>query len=183
MKPRTGNFALIGLILLSCAVANQKPVQASERYDQLVNRGEYSAAANYVIQRYGFAKNLRFGENLAIWDRLPEYIYSMTLPVGLIGIKPVHNLVVISKDSFLYDGKPSEGWLAALLGHELVHRGQPIVVRSTGNINEYWQAVSEFPAWFWMLNNAERLHLTEDQLAEVRAEVRSYRNTLKQHGD
>lgn len=166
-KPVLGMFLLFGLV--------QPPSFAETPFEEAVRSGNFSKALSIICKKYRMdCRKVQVERNMESWG------YNLDLFSGRI---------IISSQAFTFNGRsPSEGWAAAMVGHELVHRNQSKYVRSVANVREtlfkdyYWRAALELKAWGWMLENEKLFHFDESQLYEIDTAIHCYRSIMDLKG-
>jgi len=139
---------------------------ADPYYQKLIRNKDYQTAIAYVCKSYRLSST---DKNIyAKPKHTTGYAYTHSITNNItIGIKAFKHASC---------KEPYDGWLAAIVGHEIIHTTQSRIERYRGAmLDSRLNAQLELSAWGYMWANARRFKLTSKMKIEVDSQIEAYK--------
>jgi hypothetical protein len=143
----------------------------SPAYVAAVRSGDYQGAVRLVCQAFSLpCDGHSFDPDMSLTTDI-AYTNALTDQITL-GVKAF---------TYEYCDKPHDGWLAAVVGHEILHTTQ-------SRWDRYWAAKLgltaatarlELPAWQYMWDRRDQFHLTTRMRIDIDSQISAYEADLK----
>ncbi|PIP94207.1 MAG: hypothetical protein COW00_13340 [Bdellovibrio sp. CG12_big_fil_rev_8_21_14_0_65_39_13] len=158
---------IFALLFVSTSVYAQ-----DDSFDRLVKQKKYAEALKIVCHKFPInCKKVKIKKPGEL-----EEAYAVTANYT--------NSISLSESAFEYNGRPHEGWLAAIIGHENIHQEQSMYVRQVAGVqirflsNYYWEALLEYEAWAHMYIHSKRYQLSPDMLDEIKYNMDDFQSMI-----
>lgn len=171
-----GLFALVACGPAQDFVSKPQEVQKTE-FQKLVEERDFEGALDLVCKN----KSYKLKCNKISLD-IRDEDYS----TGNYAITDKFGYITVYESAFSFMGNASEGWLAAIIGHEMVHVKQGYFALTGAYVKSLWgdmsaHAALEVEGWGHMKDLKERYGLSCSMILTIETNLISY-EYAKEHG-